>query len=36
MTALVLYAHERGAGTTISLDVLRNEKSLALTLTLSG
>jgi len=36
MTALVLYAHDRGVGTTISLDVLRNEKQIALTLALTG
>jgi S1-C subfamily serine protease len=34
MTALVVYARERGAGTTVALDVLRNEQPLTVTLTL--
>lgn len=36
MTALVVHARERGAGNQIAVDVLRNEKPMTLTLTLSA
>jgi S1-C subfamily serine protease len=36
MTALVVHARERGAGTTVALDVLRNEQPVSLTLTLAA
>ena len=36
MAALIVHARERGAGNPIALDVLRNEKQISITLTLSS
>jgi len=36
MAALIVHARERGAGNSVALQVLRNEKPISLTLTLSS
>ena len=36
MAALIVHARERGAGNPVALEVLRNERPIAITITLSG